>query len=194
MLKPADANQARARSRWAIAGVLLACWVCNACAPSATVEGPYAMTGQVFHVDLPAGWRKGKRDSTFLWITRDGMQEILVSRHALQTPLKHTQRKLTQGMSPDEAAAVILDSLRSDPEKANIDIPENRPIQLAGLPGFKLIYAYRTASGFRYRAANYVLLGNKWVYQIIYAAPERHYFAKDLPAFEKVAASFRIVD
>jgi hypothetical protein len=145
-------------------------------------------------VDLPAGWRKGNRDSTFFWITRDGMQEILVTRHALGTPLKHTKKKLTQGMSPDEAAAVILDSLRSDPEKANIDIPENRPIQLAGLPGFKLIYAYRTANGLRYRVASYVLLGNKWFYQLSYAAPERYYFAKDLPVFEKVAASFRIVE
>ena len=39
----------------------------------------------------------------------------------------------------------------------------------------------------------YCLMLNDWCYEILYEAPERHYFSKDLPAFNQVKESFRLI-
>lgn len=181
------------------------------CAPYVMVGGRYS--AESFEVDLPNGWRKhelafdptGKRlleafqrtrDLTWdeVRITRDGLtlQQVGMGKVAADAEIPHTKRKLASGMLPQEAADVVIDSMRSHPNITDLQVLENTPAVLGGHPGFKLLYIFKTKTGLRIKAAYYgVMLGN-WHYYMVYEAPERHYFAKDYPVFEKIKESLRI--
>lgn len=183
----------------------------SSCAPYVMVGGKY--TAESFEVDLPNGWRKhelafdpaGKRlleafqrtrDLTWdeVRITRDGLtlQQIGMGKVAVESEIPHTKRRFAQGMRPQEAAEVVIDSLRSHPGIIDLQLLENDPAVVAGQAGFKLLYAFKTKTGLKIKAAYYGVMQGNWHYYIVYEAPERHYFEKDYSLFEKIKDSLRI--
>ena len=89
---------------------------------------------------------------------------------------------------------VELDEVRSDQEVRNFELMENFPFQVSGLPGFKLVYTFRTENGLRLKRVHYGVLVRDWVYRIQYQAAARYYFDKDLSTFERVRESFKLTD
>ena len=166
------------------------------CAPWVLVEGSYRMDSQNFDVNLPADWRRATTVSDSLLLTRDGigLQYIRIEQVAVGGELKHTKKKVAKGMSPQEVAEVELDEVRSDQGMRNVELVDNVPFQVAGLPGFKLVYTFRAENGLRLKRVHYGVLLRGWVYRIQYQAPARHYFDKDLATFERVRESFRVTD
>jgi len=69
---------------------------------------------------------------------------------------------------------------------------ENGPAEIAGRPGFKLVFGYKDPDGLKMKLVAYGLLAGDTLYELMYRAPERHYFARDVGRFEQVRASFRI--
>ena len=55
------------------------------------------------------------------------------------------------------------------------------------------MYSARLKSGLRLKTVHYGLLDGKWVYRLIYQAPARYYFEKDLATFEQVRESFKLL-
>lgn len=180
------------------------------------VVGKYTAAPQNFEVDLPQGWRKHepafdhfpvsramleelekRRDPSgdVVRITRDGLliQQIIIGRISIDKEWAHTKRKLAKGMLPQEVAEVIIDNTRSNQNITNQNVLENSPARLSGYPGFKLIYTYRTKEGLRIKGAHYGAVVEDWYYYVLYEAPERHYFAKDYPVFEKIKDGFRLL-
>jgi hypothetical protein len=159
------------------------------------VEGPFRMDSQGYEANLPAGWRRATTVGDSLLVTRDGvsLQYISIERVAVSDELTHTKRKLAKGMLPQDVAALELDEVRSDQAVRNFTLVENIPFQVAGLPGFKLIYTFRAESGLRLKRVHYGVLVRDWVYRVQYQAPARYYFDKDLATFERVRESLRLL-
>jgi len=169
-------------------------FVCG-CATWVAVGGNYKADSQNYQVELPDGWRKYNPVTDKLLITKDGfpLQHIQILRQKIGTELPFTKKKLSKGMLPQEAAELIIDNIRSNPNILNQNFLENRPAQIGGHAGFKIVYTYQTKDGLNKKGALYCLLFGDWYYEMIYEAPERHYFAKDLPAFEKIKESFKLI-
>lgn len=158
---------------------VLACAL-NGCGPWSQVGGPYRgslspyslnpsgvdgyPTYQVnrsdFQVTLPAEWRRATLVQDALLLTRDGvsLQYIRIGLVAVGDELTHTKKKFAKGMLPQDVGALELDEVRSDQEMRNFELLENVPFQVAGLPGFKLIYTFRAESGLRLKRVHYGVL------------------------------------
>lgn len=157
-------------------------------------EKTYSLESYNFSVELPDGWmRFNKKD--FLLVTRDGvlLQNILIKRVDIEKPLENTKKKITKGMMPQEIAEVIHDNLSTDKDMLNFEIKENIPVAINEKPGFKLVYTYKTTDGLKRKCIYYGFLVDQWFYSLWYSAAERHYFEKDIKAFEKVFESFKLL-
>ncbi len=168
----------------------------SGCAPWVPVEGLYRVDAQGSEVTLPAGWRRATFIHDSLLLTRDGvsLQYIRIERVALGDRLTPTKKKFVKTMAPQDVAEVELDEVRSGQGVRNIEVLENVPFQVAGFPGFKLVYTFKTENGLRLKRVHYGVLVGEWVYRVQYQAAVRYYFDKDLAAFERVRESFRITD
>jgi len=165
------------------------------CAPYTAVGGKLAFSQQGFEVDLPQAWYQAREVGDALVITRDGLplQFIRIERVLVGEDLSHTKRKFAARMVPQNAAEIEVDDLRASPDFYNFELFENTPVTVGGKPGFRLLYSWKTKDGLRLKRVQNGLVDGKWVYRLIYQAAARHYFDKDLPTFERVRESFRLL-
>lgn len=94
-------------------------------------------------------------------------------------------------MAPQEAAEAVIDGLQSAGWSA-LQIVEDAPATLAGNKGFRLVASYRTEDGLRAMIALYGVVLPEGVWFLMFHAPERVYFARHLPEFDALAASFQL--
>ncbi|OPY80500.1 MAG: hypothetical protein A4E70_01727 [Syntrophus sp. PtaU1.Bin005] len=167
----------------------------TACAPWAKVGGDYREESQNYSVTLPEGWMKSNTVDGLL-VTRDGvlLQTIRVERFKIDQDLKHTRKKYSQNMPPQEMADVTIDNIKSDPLITNFKLLESSPATLSGIPGSKIVYEFKTKEGqLRFKCIHYGIMSGEWIYGIRYVAAARHYFDKDVQTFETVSQSFRLL-
>ncbi|KPJ76567.1 MAG: hypothetical protein AMJ54_11165 [Deltaproteobacteria bacterium SG8_13] len=165
------------------------------CDPWVPVEGEFKSAGHNFTVEFPQHWKRYNPEKGGVVFTVDGLalQFIRISRTPAEKALPHAKRNFGKGMLQEEAAELIIQDLRANPEMMNQRIVENTPDQLGGHNGFKIVYTYRTKGGLKKKGVIYGLLMQPWCYRLTYEAAERHYFAKELPAFARVKDSFRLL-
>ena len=164
------------------------------CAPWVQVGGLYKTESRNFSVELPKGWMQWNKGDDLL-ITRDGvlLQNIQIIRLNIEEPLKHTKKKFSKDMLPQEAAEVILDNIASDQAVLNFELVENNPIKISGIPGFRAVYTYKNKDGLKIKSIYCGLITDKWFYGLSYNAAQRYYFDKDIQTFEKVVESFKLI-
>jgi hypothetical protein len=161
-----------------------------------------ALSSDQLEVDWPQGWmilRPAEKDEAaakeglLLIGTRDGisLQAVSLSKRALEAEFKHTQKKLAAGMLPQEAAEIILDDFRANPEIVDLKIVGNGPATIAGSPGFKLSLIYRSKSGLLRQTVRYGCLDKGILVSLSYNAPKQYYFSHDLATFEQMINSLR---
>lgn len=96
-------------------------------------------------------------------------------------------------MSPQEAGAIEVDNLRGRPGVLDLGLLEHTPATVAGKVGFRLVYTWKTSRGLLFKGVAYGIVDGQWIYRLAYEAIARHYFDRDLPIFESVVASFRLL-
>ena len=162
--------------------------------PWQPTAGVYSSPKENFAVELPSGWMRLNAQEDVL-VTRDGLllQHMSIERALVDKPLKNTKKTLTRGMQPQAVAEVIIDNFVSSDRMLDVKILENRPVQVAQQRGFRLVYTHRDKNGLRFKSVLHGFLVGEVFYAIRYTAAERYYFAKDLPAYEQVLASFRLI-
>lgn len=165
------------------------------CATWSVVGGPYTDNSKNFRVDLPAGWHKYNMAKDVLIVTKDGflLQQIRIAQIPVDKELAYTKKKLSEKMLPHEVAEVVVDNFRSNPNLLNQEILENSPAQVSNQNGFKIVFTSETKGGLHKEGTIYGLLHGNSYYEMIYEAPQRLYYDRDLPAFEKVAQSFQLI-
>ena len=157
------------------------------------MSGKYTMSEQNFETVLPEGWRRHNLTKDALLVTRDGLslQQIRIGRFPVDTVLAYTKKKFSSGVLPQEAAEIIIDNARSNPDTMKFKIIDNQPVSVGGHSGFRVAYSYQTPDGLPQKVVKYGFLLSGWYYYLNYVAPARYYFEKDLQTFEAVKDSFK---
>ena len=150
--------------------------------------------GARYALDLPKDWMMLNFVENGLIATRDGfnLQTIRVRKIKFGADLPHTKKKISKDVSPQDLAEVLLDDLRLDGTANALKVLETRPAIISGENGFRTTVAFNDGHGLRHKA---VLCGVKTkglAWQIVYVAPSRHYYDRDLKAFDTALASLRI--
>jgi hypothetical protein len=150
--------------------------------------------GRPFTLDVPSDWRALDESRSGIVYSRQGksLQMIVAQVQPLEKELDFTKKKFTKGMLPHEAAEVVADTLRSNPQLARQEIMENAPATIAGRKGFKVAYRFHTPEGLSKQGVQYGFMTDDQLYLLSYEAPTRYYYATDLPTFERVKDSFRL--
>ena len=150
--------------------------------------------GRPFTVTVPADWKAVEETRSFVVYSKQGkpLQMVLVRVQSLDKELNFTTKRFTKGMLPHEAAEIVADTVRANPQLAQQEIIENAPATIAGHQGFKVTYRYQTPEGLRKQAVQYGFLTDEQLYILAYEAPTRYYYATDLPTFERVKESFQL--
>ncbi len=130
-----------------------------------------------------------------LWFsaTRDGfgLQLIRLLQRPLDSNFTHTKKKLASGMPPQEAAEIVVDDFRANPNIADLTLIETSSATLAGSEGFRITFGYKDKSGLRRQSVVYGSIDKELLTMLSFDAPQRHYFALDLATFEQVKESLR---
>jgi hypothetical protein len=163
-------------------------------------QSTYIPESKEIQLELPSGWKQynllQREDPTVIRaLTRDGfaLQAIFLKRVTLELEFKNTKKKLSHSMLPQEVAEVFFDDVRSDPNKTNQQILQQGPIKVDERSGFKISYSYQTKTGLKKQGVCYGVMNDSTFYALIYEAPVQYYFTKDLPTFENIKGSFRIL-
>ncbi len=148
-----------------------------------------------FTIAVPEGWKKVDTDEPMLFITRDGgyKQFTMVQQRELDKPFQFTQRVLSKGMPPMEAAEIVINEIMADKNIHDFSLIENVPTQVADNQAFRLVFFYTDADGFVFKTIYYGFFHGDLFYNIRYAATEEAFFQKDLPTFQQVLKSFKLV-
>lgn len=181
----------------------LALLLCTGCmtryVPWEPIDGTYKWStgwfGSTFTIDLPEGWMSAT-EVEGLVASRDGfsLQVIRVARFQPGKELPHTKRTISAAMTPQEISEVLVDDVRTDGGVKGLKVLETGPATVSGQRGFRTLVAFRDGNGLKQRAVLAGALVGKNVWRIVYTAPERHYFALDLPTFDKALTTFRVKD
>ena len=136
---------------------------------------------------------EANKEGTLLVLSQDGfaLHTIQLTKRPIEPEFKHTQKKLSAGMLPQEVAEVVLDNVRANPDIVDLHVVENGPAVLIGTQGFKLNFTYRVKSGLLRQTAIYGCLDRGMLVTISLDAPKQHYFQHHLPALEKAKDSLR---
>ena len=163
------------------------------CSTFGAVGGKLALPYEGYEVDLPQGWYQARGVAEALLVTRDGLplQFIRIERVSAGQELSHTKKKFTQSLSPEQAAEIEVDALRSTPELFDFEVLESTPATVAGRPGFRLLFGWKTRDGMRLKRLHYGFLDGKWVHRLVFQAAARHYFDRDVATFERIRESLR---
>lgn len=166
----------------------------SGCSLWVPVGGPYSSTDLAFEAELPAGWRRAYSTSDGLTLTRDGLplQILRIVREPFDKDLPFTERKLDKQMLPQEVAEVILDNIRSNQTISNVQVVSNEPAKVGGYAGFKIVFTYQTKENLKKQGVYYGALVDQWYYRVLFEAPVRHYFPREVEVLERIKNSFKI--
>lgn len=165
----------------------------SGCVTWQTGGQPFTARSGGYTITAPSGWMFIEQPGGTLRATRDGLvlQELIVATHDLKKPLPTSQRVLTSNLSPFELAEALADDLRSNRDLLAFEIVANEPARIGGLDGFALTVRYHTKDKLRITTRIDGVLHNGKLYTLRFVAPTRHYFDRDLPAFQAALDSFK---
>lgn len=166
------------------------------------VGGTQVIENEPIQVEWPQGWmefipapadEQAQKEGWVLTTTRDGvgLQAITLKKRPIAQGFTYTQKKAFSGSSPQDLAELVLDDMRANPIFNDIHVLDNSPTALDGVPGYKLVIRYQTKTGLPKEAVHYGCIQNDILYMLSYDAPQRHYYALDLPRFEAVKNSLK---
>lgn len=165
------------------------------CAVWQRVDTPRAEApDKSYSVDLPVGWVRLMLNTDGLEVTRDGLalNRIQVRRVDLAKAFPTLKKAANADMLPSELAELQIAEFKSADQETVISVHENAPAMVGGQPGYRLHLQYRNPRGLGMDRIVQGCATAKGYFTLSYEAPGLHYWQRDLPAFEKAAASFRL--
>ena len=127
-------------------------------------------------------------------VSKDGpyLQYILVESRSLERAFRFTRRKMRSDLLPHEAALIIVDNLRCDPQIKGFKLLANEPSLVGGKMGFRLVYSYVDRQGIDIQSIYYGVVLPDRFFNLRYAAAKRYYFDKDFATFKQVYQSVQL--
>jgi hypothetical protein len=155
---------------------------------------PDQLRSPQWSIASPDGWMHLSTQESEM-LSKDGpyLEYILIQSRPLAQGFRFTNQKLSPDMLPHEAAQLIADNMRSDPLIRQFRLLASEPAMVGGQPGFRLIYSYRDQYGVETKTIYYGVILPNLFFNLRYTATQRHYFDKELPAFNEVFDSLWFV-
>jgi hypothetical protein len=156
--------------------------------------GRHESSSHNFVVEIPQGWME-LNSTDYLLISKDGpfLQYMFAQRRPVDQPFQHGKMRMQKGITPQEAAKVLLDEIGSDQSLYGLEVTEQSSVEIGGRQGFRIQFSYENQTGPRIKTIYYGFLAGEWFYNIRYSAAERYYFDKDLETFDKFVRNFRLL-
>lgn len=147
-----------------------------------------------FEAQLPKGWVKVQSFQYLLFLTRDGipLQTISFVKQDMNKELPITKKKIKETTLVQETADLILNETTLNQSYKDFNLIENKPVDISGVPGFRLVYEFHNEDFVKYRTIIYGFILEKNYYEIRYVAAKQHYFDKNFPDFQTFMNSLKI--
>jgi hypothetical protein len=168
-----------------------------ACAPPwKVIPQPEITSGMSYQVELPAGWMRNTSNNKKLFISHDGpmLQGIEIQESSNDDAFEAINKKITSDMLPSELAELTLALVKNELPASRVTLLQNTPVLIAGHQGFRLHIKYETSKGLDYEGIISGFATEKKVFQIKYYGTSLHYYQRDLPTYEKVVQSFKLIN
>lgn len=137
------------------------------------------------------------KNRIFIYTFLVPLQKIFIEGVNLDKPNKKKpesqQNKISKTMLPQELAEIVLGGISTDPGVLNYELLENNPVEIDGQSGFRAVYLDKNKDGLQYRNIYYGFIHKNWYYRILYSAPLRYYFYKDVETYEHIVESFKLI-
>lgn len=135
-----------------------------------------------FTITPPAGWTYHPNAGGQFFATRDGivLQQFSVTRTKLPHTLPQTKRTLTADLTPYELSEAFSDEKKSAPGVNAHLVTVRDAARLDGRDGFRFDSTHVTEEGLKISMRTWGVVVDGSLYVAVYAAPTRHYYARDL--------------
>jgi hypothetical protein len=139
----------------------------------------------------PAGWIRWNGAPSGVVVTRDGtpIQFIRAADMTHDQAFRAIRKTSNADLLPNELAELLIATRKAMPGMSGLAVTSNEPAIFGGLDGVRLGLTYRDERGASFDHLVYAAAETEGVFMIEYHALSKHYFARDLPEFEKVVAS-----
>ncbi len=148
-----------------------------------------------FTVAKPEEWKEiPDEEEPLVFFTREGWhkQFILVQQRPLSKPFQFTQRQIEKGMTPEQAAEVILNEIAADQNIRDFKLLEKGEVQIAGQRGFRLAFVYTDPDNYIFKINLLGFIHGDSVFGLRYGATSEELFQKDWKTFQEVLQSFKL--
>jgi len=178
-------------SLWA---ALAAAVLATSCAMWTRIDSPtIAGPSEAYFVDAPVGWVQLTMYTDGIRMTRDGfsvqLMDVTLTPHGKE--LARTKKATSANMPAQELAEALLADLRGQPGLGNLTVKETVPARIGPYNGFRVQAQFRNERGVAFSMVIYGAALPQGRLVLLYQAIDRHFFARDLPAFEGLVKSWR---
>lgn len=178
--------------------LMLCAALLSGCAVWSTVEkSAFTAQDRSYSIDLPVGWVRFHlgRSENDVFITYDGpgIERIEIAKRENKDAFPKIKKAADKNMLAFELAELMIAELKAAEALANLEVVENSPAMVSGLPGVKLELRAKNNKGVEFEMLVYGVVGTNGFYTLTFQAPRLHYFHKYSGVFEKTVASFRLL-
>jgi hypothetical protein len=146
-----------------------------------------------FKLTLPAGWvRNHAAQRDMILITRDGLrvQQIVAAYAPHDKAFDQIKKKSSESTLPAELAELQIAEMKALGNLSNLEVLENAPAKLGGLPAFRVLTQHKNSDGLAVKNELLGAVNAKGYYLLQYQAPGLHFFERDRAEFKRLADSF----
>lgn len=168
-----------------------------ACAPPwKVIPVSEIASGKSYQVELPAGWMRNTANKKQLFISHDGpmLQGIEIQENSHDDAFGAINEKISSDMLPSELAELTLALVKNELPASRVTLLQNTPFQIAERQGFRLHIKYETSKGLDYEGIISGFATDKQFYLIKYYGTRLYYYPRDLPTYEEVVQSFKLIE
>lgn len=162
-------------------------------APWTRLDAPVAIqvAGSDLELQPPTGWMRWNGAPKGVVVTRDGtpIQYIRAVEMTHADAFRSIRKEGNPDLLPTELGELLIAARKAMPGMTGLVVRGNAPATFGGLDGVRLGLAYRDERGASFDHLVYAAVKPDGVFMIEYHALSKHYFPRDLPAFERVVAS-----
>ena len=158
--------------------------------------GACELPGGRCDVELPAGWRHERtNDCVTVVCDHELLSQLMVYSRLRWRAFPATGKEAREDMGSAELAERALEETRALARKEGIrevEVLENRPVEVAGRPGVFLHLRIENSSGLPHDHLQAGFVQGDRYYCIWFRAPRIHYFERDRWAFDRAVETVRL--
>jgi hypothetical protein len=178
--------------------LLMICMGLSGCAVWSKVEkSSFTAQDRSYSVELPVGWARLHlgRSENDVFITYDGpgIERIEIAKRENKDAFPKIKKAANENMLAFELAELMVAELKTTEALDNLEVVQNSPAMISGIPGFKLELNGKNHKGVEFGLLVYGVAGKNGFYTLTYQAPRLHYFQKYSGVFEQTVASFKLL-